>query len=206
MAINENDNDYNRLEELGGSDFEIAEGQPNIKGWKVKNAAGVTCGEVDELIFNPASRKVRYMVLDLDNNEFNLNSKKVLVPIGLATLHENDDEVYLGGITTDQLQGLPEYVEGQITPASELRLRNLLTGTGSSGIADSGDYTLHEEGFYEHDHFDEDRFYGNRRPLSNRPSPNLEGNRDLGNKDQGTGSGGFGKADEDRPNRGDDLI
>ena len=135
MALNENDNDYNRLEELGGSDFEIAEGQSNIKGWKVKNAAGLNCGEVDELIFNPASRKVRYMVLDLNDNEFNLDSKKVLVPIGLATLHENDDEVYLAGITTGQLQGLPEYVEGQSTPASDRRLRNLLTGSGAAGIA-----------------------------------------------------------------------
>ena len=206
MAVNENDNDYNRLEELGGSDFEIAEGQPNIKGWEVKNAAGLSCGEVDELIFNPASRKVRYMVLDLDNNEFNLDSKKVLVPIGLATLHEKDDEVFLSGITTGQLQGLPEYVEGQITPATELRLRNMLTGTGAAGMADSGDYTFHEEGFYEHDHFDEDRFYGNRRPLSNRPNPNPGENRDLGNRDQRTGSGDFGKTDGDRLNRGDDLL
>ena len=205
MALNENDNDYNRLEELGGSDFEIAEGQSNIKGWKVKNAAGLNCGEVDELIFNPASRKVRYMVLDLNDNEFNLDSKKVLVPIGLATLHENDDEVYLAGITTGQLQGLPEYVEGQITPASELRLRNLLTGTGgAAGIAGSDDYTFHEKGFYEHDHFDEDRFYGNRRPFTNKPLPNQGENRSMGNRDPGTG--GFGKTDEDSFNRRDDLL
>lgn len=205
MAVNENDNDYNRLEELGGSDFKIAEGQPNIKGWKVKNSAGRKYGEVDELIFNPASRKVRYMVLDLDDNELNLNSRKVLLPIGLAQLHEEDDDVFLPGITLEQLQGLPEYVKDQITPASELRLRNLLAGSGAAGIGDSADYTYHEEGFYEHDHFDEDRFYGKRRPSSSEPFNRTE-NPELGNRDQRNRSSGLDQPDEDPLNRRDDLL
>lgn len=205
MATHENDNDYTRLEELGGSDFKIAEGQPNIKGWKVKNSAGRHYGEVDELIFNPASRKVRYMVLDLDDNELNLNSRKVLLPIGLATLHENDDEVFLSGITLEQLQELPEYEIGVITPASELRLRNLLAGTHTAGSADFDEYTSHKEGFYEHDHFDEDKFYGNRRPTSNKPFPSSRENRDIGDR-HGAGSGGSDETNEGRLNRSDDLL
>ncbi len=169
MDLNENKNENNRLEELGGSGFEIVDDQPNIKGWEVKNAARRDCGEVDELIFNPASRKVRYLVLDLDDNELNLNSRKVLVPIGLATLHEKDDSVILSGVTTDQLRGLPEYEKGKITPATESVIRNMFIGTGTAGLAGSGEYTTHEEDFYEHDHFNEDRFYGNRRPSPNNP-------------------------------------
>lgn len=171
MAYNEKENDYNHLEELGGSDFEIAEGQPNIKGWDVKNSAGLNCGEVDELLFNPASRKVRYMVVDLDDNELNLRSRKVLIPIGMATLHKKEDYVTLSGITGEQLLELPDYQKGKITPAMESTIRNLLTGTGATGLAESGQYTAHEEGFYDHDHFNEERFYGDRRSSAKKTSP-----------------------------------
>ena len=40
------------MQELGGSDFEIRDGQPNIKGWKVRTDSGERIGEVDELIFD----------------------------------------------------------------------------------------------------------------------------------------------------------
>lgn len=170
MAYNEKENDFNHLEELGGSDFEIAEGQPNIKGWEVKNSEGLNCGEVDELLFNPASRKVRYMVIDLDDNELHLQSRKVLIPIGMATLHKKEDYVTLSGITTEQLQELPDYLKGKITPATESTIRNLLTGAGATGLAGSGQYTAHEEGFYEHDHFNEERFYGDRRTSAQETS------------------------------------
>ena len=170
MASNEKENDYNHLEELGGSDYEIAEGEPNIKGWQVKNSAGMICGEVDELLFNPASRKVRYMVIDLEDNEVNLQSKKVLVPIGIANLHEKEDNVILSGITTEQLQELPDYLKGKITPETESRIRNLLTGVGSTGLGGAGQYTAHKEGFYEHDHFNEEKFYGGRRTSAKDPA------------------------------------
>lgn len=171
MAYNEKENDYNHLEELGGSEFEIADGQPNIKGWEVRNSAGMKCGEVDELLFNPASRKVRYMVIDLDDNELNLQSGKVLIPIGMATLHEKEDNVSLSGISAVQLQGLPEYQKGKVTPATESSLRNLLSGAGATGLTGSEQYTAHDKGFYEHDHFNEERFFGDRRSSPKSTSP-----------------------------------
>jgi len=88
MALDENANSYNHLVELGGSDFEIADGEPNIKGWDVKNQQGLKIGEVDELLFDPKSLKVRYLVVDLDDNELEFEEdKKVLIPIGVAELH-----------------------------------------------------------------------------------------------------------------------
>lgn len=53
-------NEYRRLEELGGSDYEIVDGEPHIKGWNIKDSLGAKLGKVHELLFNPASRKVRY--------------------------------------------------------------------------------------------------------------------------------------------------
>src|SRR4051794_25979432 len=102
------------LQELGGSDFEIADGQPNIKGWDVKDENGKKMGEVDELLFDPQSRKVRYIVLDLEGNVFDLENRDVLVPIGVAQLHGEDDEVILPGITADKLTALPTYDKDQL--------------------------------------------------------------------------------------------
>jgi stress response protein YsnF len=95
MALEENK--YDHLVELGDSDFEIVDGEPNIKGWDVKNEIGQQIGEVDELLFDPQSRQVRYLVVDLDGNKLGLDEdKKVLVPIGVAELYDDghaQDEV-----------------------------------------------------------------------------------------------------------------
>jgi len=108
MATKTNSRDR-RLQELGGSDYEIADGEPDIRGWDVKDANGQRIGEVDELIFDVQSRKVRYMVVDLDNNDLDLDDRDVLVPIGLAQLKDDGDDVILNNITADQLRALPEY-------------------------------------------------------------------------------------------------
>ena len=75
-----NDNmKHRRLQELGESDFEIVDGQPDIRGWEVKDAQGRDIGEVEELIFDARTRKVRYMVVDLeDNEELDLEDREVL--------------------------------------------------------------------------------------------------------------------------------
>ena len=88
MAIDER---YNHLVELGGSDFKIVDGEPNIKGWDVKNATGQLIGDVHELLFDPELRKVRYLVVDLDSNTLGIEQdKKVLIPIGIAELYNRD--------------------------------------------------------------------------------------------------------------------
>jgi sporulation protein YlmC with PRC-barrel domain len=80
---------YDHLQELGGSNYEIVDGEPNIKGWKVRNHEGRKIGKVDELLFDPVSQKVRYLVVDLDANELGLDDdRKVLVPIGVAAIYD----------------------------------------------------------------------------------------------------------------------
>ena len=86
----DSENKYNHLEELGGSDYVIVEGKPNIKGWTVKSTVGQKIGKVDELLFEAQTRKVRYLVVDLAGNELNVSKdKKILVPIGIAGLYDN---------------------------------------------------------------------------------------------------------------------
>jgi len=178
METNNNYNETNRLQELGGSDFEIADGQPNIKGWTVKNPQGQTIGEIDELIFDVQSRKVRYMVVDLEGSVLDLESRDVLVPIGLAELHESDDDVILPNVTVDQLRALPVYEKGQIGRDTENSVRSVFGGLGAavgaagaaiSGVAHragealTGNSTHHDsDDFYNHDLYNENNLNRNR--------------------------------------------
>src|SRR5690349_8565414 len=100
---------HRRLQELDRSDFEIVEGEPDIRGWDVKNSTGKKIGEVEDLIVDAKMKKVRYMLVDLDDNELDLDHRKVLLPIGIAELHEKDDDVILPGVDGTQLSALPAY-------------------------------------------------------------------------------------------------
>jgi uncharacterized protein (TIGR02271 family) len=94
MAFEENNDQYNKhLVELGDSKYEIVDGEPDITGWDVRDGLGQKIGEVDDLLFDPQSGSVRYIIVDLEDNEFGLDGdKKVLVPIGIAELHGEDDD------------------------------------------------------------------------------------------------------------------
>jgi uncharacterized protein (TIGR02271 family) len=154
----------NRLQEFGGSDYEIADGQPNIKGWDVKDDQGNKIGEVDELIFDTQALKVRYLVVDLEGNTFDIEDRDVLVSIGLAKLNDENDDVILAGVTAEQLRALPEYDDDHLTPEMETSIRNVFSGTAlATGAALSGSNAGNDADFYNHDHFNEDNLYRRRR-------------------------------------------
>jgi uncharacterized protein (TIGR02271 family) len=168
----ENEYKNNRLEELGGSDFEIADGQPNIKGWDVKDENGQKIGEVDELLFDKQSLKVRYLIVDLEGNVFDLDTRDVLVPIGIAQLHEKDDDVILPGVTAEHLRSLPDYDKDQLDGDFESKVRNTFAGAGLTGAAVAGSHLPGSDDFYSHDHFNEDNLYRNRNRGTDEASRN----------------------------------
>lgn len=160
-------NRQTRLQKLSNSDFEMGEGQSDIRNWDVKDSSGKKLGEVDELIFDYESRKVRYLVLDLGDNEYDLDDKEVLVPIGIAELHKDDDEVILPGITVEQLRSLPEYDEDRFDTEHETSVRNVFGGLGSAAVT-GGD--SNDDDFYNHEHFNEDNLYRNRKSSEEKNS------------------------------------
>lgn len=159
MNTNENVNNNHHLKELGGSNYKIAEGQDNIKGWDVKDGQGNELGEVDELIFDDQSLKVRYLVLDLDKNkDLGLKDRKVLIPIGMAQLDEKDDNVILRNISLEQIRTMPDYDKDNLNADYEYSNYNSLTGvTGASAVG-----TIDED-FYNNEHFNDDNLYRNRK-------------------------------------------
>ena len=154
------ENKYDRLQELSGSDFEIADYQPDIKSWEIFDSAGDYIGDVKDLIFDKESRKVRYIITDLDIYDSD-EDKQVLIPIGLVSLKEEEDEVILTEAISANLPLLPVYKKGLITPAEELQIRNVLTGSAEH-VVDTMNYIQHQDDFYNHQHFN-DRGY-NRNP------------------------------------------
>ncbi|MEJ7738408.1 MAG: DUF2382 domain-containing protein [Chitinophagaceae bacterium] len=183
---NENLSGDDRLQELKGSKYEVATGQPDIRGWTVKDAQGQDIGEVDELIFDTQSLKVRYLVLDLEDNVLDVEPRDVLVPIGLAQLHEKDDDVVLPTVTAAQLSSLPEYKKGSLTADVESGVRNVFggLGVGAAGAAVTG----RDNDFYDHDHFNEDNLYQKRGSATADMSiPVIEENLEVGKKTVQTG-------------------
>jgi len=152
----EETNEYRRLESLADSDYEIADGNPEIQGWDIKDDLGERVGEVRNLLFNPSSKKVRYIVADLDLES--KTSRSILIPIGLAELHETDDEVYIPGVTAAQLYGAPDYSEEAIVEMYEEKVLNTFRAEPDS----TEPYTYDMEKFYSHPHFDDQKIYHRR--------------------------------------------
>ena len=151
---------HRRLQELDRSDFEIVKGEPDIRGWDVKNSHRQKIGEVEDLIVDAQQKKVRYMIVDLDDNELKLDHRKVLIPIGLAELHEKDDDVILPNVQAEQIRSLPAYDKKNLTPEVERRICSAL-GRDSEAMT-STNMDEHHPGFYKHDYFNDDNLYKHR--------------------------------------------
>ena len=172
-----------RLQELRGSDFEIAEGQPDIRGWEVFDTEARKIGRVKELIFDVRDRKVRYMAIDVAHNkELQLEDRLVLVPIGLAQLDHPNDDVILQNVTPFQLRALPRYDNDLLGPQVERDISmvfgrqftgsgagnttGMATAAGTAGLAGAttGNYTDNDvdSDFYQHEFFNDQNMYRNR--------------------------------------------
>lgn len=151
---------HRRLQELDRSDFEIVNGEPDIRGWDVKNSQKQKIGEVEDLIVDAQQKKVRYMIVDLDDNELKLDHRKVLVPIGLAELHEKDDDVILPNVQTESFRSLPAYDEHKLTPEVERKICSTF-GRSATTMNNTGTDEQHAD-FYKHDYFNDDNLYKHR--------------------------------------------
>jgi uncharacterized protein (TIGR02271 family) len=154
--MSDEDNELTNLVELGGSKYEIVDGESNVKGWNVKDEHGADLGEVDELLFDPETLSVRYLVVDLYRSISGGGDKRVLVPIGIADLKADAEVVVLPNVSSGQLSRLPNYEKGALTLQTEREIR--LIFEGGEPDADK-DERLERQTFYGHQHFDEDKFY-----------------------------------------------
>ncbi len=50
------------------SDMEVAEGEPDVRGWTVVTTDQHRIGEVEDLLVDPVAMKVRYLTIELDRD------------------------------------------------------------------------------------------------------------------------------------------
>jgi photosynthetic reaction center H subunit len=138
MANHAHDGDSRlvRLEELKG--FKVAEGDSDIRGWSVKTPDGRKVGRVEELIVDPAERRVLYMEVKADRKVLGVDDDRhILVPIGAARLDEKGHDVLLERLPAQGLAGAPVWKRGPVTREYETSLRNYY---GATAVDSSTDY------------------------------------------------------------------
>jgi len=100
------------LVSLDEGGWEVAEGEPDIRGWDVVTSDGRKVGDVDDLLADPGARKVRYLTVDLDPDAPNIagsernitgspQDRTVRIPISRARLNEQERRVVLDMAATN---------------------------------------------------------------------------------------------------------
>jgi photosynthetic reaction center H subunit len=141
------------LDEL--DDFQVAEGDPDVRGWEVFASDSRKIGEVEDLLIDTAAMKVRYLDVELDDELLGSGQDRhVLIPIGYARLHENDDHIFVDELASTDVGTIPAYTHEPLTHEYETTVvqhynPGYTTSTGA--------------GLYDLDLYDDNRFYGSRR-------------------------------------------
>lgn len=124
-------NNLARLEDL--DDYEIADGQPDIRGWKVKTPADGEVGKVESLFADPVALKVRYIEVKVKREVLGTeDDENVLIPIGAAKLNDDNDTVFVSEIPTAGLRGVPRFGRGTLTSEQDRALRDYYGDSSSS--------------------------------------------------------------------------
>jgi photosynthetic reaction center H subunit len=136
--------------------FEVADGDPDVRGWDVISADGRKIGKVNGLLVDTAAMRVRYLDVHVDEElrRETAGERHILVPVGYARLNEAGDRVRLDELTSLQLDDLPAYDGAPLTAAYE-------TAVLRAFDADCSRQGVEEEGRGRA--YDAERFYGGTR-------------------------------------------
>lgn len=134
----------------------VAKEDPDVRGWNIVDKAGSIIGKIDELLVDPKAKKVRYMDVNLDSS-FTMRDHEVhvLVPIGMAKVHPEKDEV-VAGFEKEKLLQCPEILSEVIGRDYEEELLEKI-------VPAPGKVARNPEDFYQLEHFEPDHFYKGRR-------------------------------------------
>lgn len=133
MGIHEMDqNEMDRvvpLDQLSG--YEVADDDPDVRGWQVLSADGLEIGEVDQLLVDTEAMKVRY--LDVDLEDALAGGRHALVPVGYARLDPDGRRVFVDALSSTQVAALPAYGHGPVTRDMDEEFHRPFGGARNSG-------------------------------------------------------------------------
>lgn len=119
--------DTPRLAQLAElSDYRIADGDPDPRGWAVRAQDGQRVGRIHDLVVDTEVRKARYLDVLLDEDAVLEHHHHVLVPAEVVRIgeHEHQEREITVDATTEQLRGLPDYQGEPLTEEQEMRYRS----------------------------------------------------------------------------------
>ena len=105
-----------QLRELRG--YRVARGEADIRGWEL-HGEDEPLGTVGDLIVDPDTEQVRYIVLERAG-------PPVLLPIGFLRIEAEAERVLAPGLLAPALDHLPAYEGGEVDRADEEALREAL--------------------------------------------------------------------------------
>lgn len=145
-------------------DFEVAEGYPDIRGWRVASADGQEVGKVHDLLIDVDQMRTRYLDVRLTKElAASPGDRDVLVPIGTAQVVEGNDVVRVP-LTAERVGLLPVYDHGRLTRTHELEVRRHFSlGEAAAAAAAGTAATTAARDFYDDEGYDDRKFFGKRR-------------------------------------------
>jgi sporulation protein YlmC with PRC-barrel domain len=112
-----------RLDEQKG--LEVADGEPDVRGWRVVAPDGSVVGTVAHLIADVSAMRVQFLEVGLTPDRARASrSNEVLVPIEQVDIDRSTETVGVKGIPSDQIATLPSYPRPSDDPFQGQRLRS----------------------------------------------------------------------------------
>lgn len=157
------------------SDYEVAEGEPDVRGWTVQTPSGDSLGTVSDLLVDTEQMKARYLEVQLDQRLVAGGGRKdcTLVPIGAAQIREDPDRVVVS-VEAAAAADLPLHTTRE-RPTREHEVttvgfygRTPPTATSpttrpvAAGGARDTDAERRRDDFYDSSQFDDRKFLGDR--------------------------------------------
>lgn len=100
--------DLYRFSEM--DDVEVAEDDPDVRGWDVIAQDGRELGEVKDLLVDRSSMKVRCLEVELEGSQFNWkDNRRVAIPVDSIAIDEEHDDVIVQGLGFEEIGRLDEY-------------------------------------------------------------------------------------------------
>ncbi len=121
-------------------------------------------GLVSELLFDETSRRVIYLVIDINGKPLNLISRSVIVPIGLADIDRKENLVIIPALTFGHLASLPSYERGKISIDTENAIRSVFVRT--HGVVYVGQDLAYRPNMSEQEYIDDGKLYRTGRVVT----------------------------------------
>lgn len=167
-------------------DFEVAEGYPDIRGWRVDSIEGTEVGRVHELLVDVDVMRTRYLDVRLTSEvAATPNERHVLVPIGAAQLDDKADRVTLP-LHAERVVLLPPYEHGSLTRAHEYEVRRHFSlGEAAAAAGTVAANATRDRDFYDNESFDDRRFFSGRGRAAPNARAAADAQRDIRVDDAG---------------------